>query len=53
MAVKKYRSNNSRINLINIDSNTDRNTGLVLNKTLSPGCEFLMVLLMLFKSPLD
>jgi hypothetical protein len=43
MVVKKYNNKNNIINLKYADATLCENLGLVLNKTLSPGCEFLIV----------
>ena len=43
IAVKKYNNKNNSINLKYADATLCENLGLVLNKTLSPGCEFLIV----------
>jgi hypothetical protein len=43
IVVKKYSSKNNNINLKYADATLCENLGLVLNKTLSPGCEFLIV----------
>ena len=43
IVVKKYNSKNNSINLKYAEVTLCENLGLVLNKTLSPGCEFLIV----------
>jgi hypothetical protein len=42
MVVKKYNNTNTIMNLNKADFNLTINLGLVSNKTLSSGCEFLL-----------